>query len=283
LSEIEDATVQAGSTMTSSVFDALRRHAYEQAGIAIRENKHTLVSSRIAKRMRECGLTSEREYLAFLEGDRSGREMMCFLDAISTNFTNFFREPDHFALLETEVRSWVAAGAHKLRVWCAAAATGEEPYSLAMTLAETARAPVEWKLLATDISVTALRTAAAGVYANSRLTAVPEPLRSRYFTEHAGGAEPTSRASIDLKARMLFKRVNLATPPFPVRGELDAIFCRNVMIYFDAPVRQRLVSELERLLRPGGLLVVAHSETLNGIRTELTTVRPSVYRKPLVP
>lgn len=268
--------------MTHSVFDALRRLAYDQAGIAIRENKQTLVSARIAKRMRECGLTSEREYLAFLEGDKSGQEMVRFLDAISTNFTNFFREPDHFQLFEEEIRSWLDQGARKLRIWCAAAATGEEPYSLAMTLAETVgHAPVEWKLLASDISVSALRTAAAGTYPNSRLGQVPAALRARYFSEQPvePGDESAGRISSELRARVLFKRVNLATPPFPLRGELDAVFCRNVMIYFDNAVRQRLVSEIERLLRPGGLLVVAHSETLNGIRTGLRTVRPSVYRK----
>jgi len=268
--------------MTHSVFDALRRLAYDQAGIAIRENKQTLVSARIAKRMRECGLTSEREYLAFLEGDKSGQEMVRFLDAISTNFTNFFREPDHFQLFEEEIQSWLDQGARKLRIWCAAAATGEEPYSLAMTLAETVgSAPVEWKLLASDISVSALRTAAAGIYPSSRLAQVPAPLRARYFSELPAtpGAEVPSRVSSDLRARVLFKRVNLATPPFPMRGDLDAVFCRNVMIYFDNAVRQRLISEIERLLRPGGLLVVAHSETLNGIRTGLRVVRPSVYRK----
>jgi len=268
--------------MTHSVFDALRRLAYDEAGIAIRENKQTLVSARIAKRMRECGLTSEREYLAFLEGDKTGQEMVRFLDAISTNFTNFFREPDHFKLFEEEIRGWLDNGARKLRIWCAAAATGEEPYSLAMTLAETlGNAPVEWKLLASDISVSALRTAASGVYPSSRLEQVPAALRSRYFNEQPGaaGGESTHRISTELRSRVLFKRVNLATPPFPMRGDLDAVFCRNVMIYFDNAVRQRLISEIERLLRPGGLLVVAHSETLNGIRTGLRVVRPSVYRK----
>jgi chemotaxis protein methyltransferase CheR len=128
--------------------------------------------------------------------------------------------------------------------------------------------------------VTALRTAAAGVYADSRLEPVPQAMRRRYFTP-AGrdGSESASRVADELRSRLLFKRVNLATPPFPMRGELDVIFCRNVMIYFDNAVRQRLVQELERLLKPGGLLVVAHSETLNGIRSGLRALMPSVYRK----
>jgi chemotaxis protein methyltransferase CheR len=110
---------------------------------------------------------------------------------------------------------------------------------------------------------------------------VPPELRARYFAEQppVAGEEAQSRVSNELRARVLFKRVNLATPPFPMRGDIDVVFCRNVMIYFDNAVRQRLVSEIERILRPGGLLVVAHSETLNGIRSGLHTVRPSVYRK----
>jgi chemotaxis protein methyltransferase CheR len=267
--------------MSVSVFDGFRRLAYDQAGIAIRDNKQTLVSARIAKRVRECGLSSERAYLEYLQGDRSGEEMVRFLDAISTNFTSFFREPDHFDLLADEVRSWVKDGSKQIRIWCAAAATGEEPYSLAMTLSEAiGTAPVEWRLLASDISVTALNTATTGVYPDSRLEQVPAALKRKYFLRNSGaGGEPSSRVNDELRRRMLFKRVNLATPPYPLRGELDAVFCRNVMIYFDNAVRQRLVSEMERLLRPGGVLVVAHSETLNGVRTGLRTLMPSVYRK----
>ncbi len=267
--------------MSVSVFNALRRLAYDQAGIAIRENKQTLVSARIARRMRECGVTSERAYLEYLEGDRSGREMVRFLDAISTNFTSFFREPDHFEFLSEEVRRWIAEGSSRIRVWCAAAATGEEPYSLGITLSEAVgAASVEWRLLASDISVAALDTAAKGVYSDARLEPVRAPLRRKYFVRApSAGGEAASRVSDELRRRVLFKRINLAAPPFPLRGELDAVFCRNVMIYFDNAVRQRLVSELERLLKPGGILVVAHSETLNGVRSRLRTLMPSVYRK----
>lgn len=268
--------------MNASVFDALRQLAYDQAGIAIRENKQTLVSARIAKRMRSFGFESERQYLEYLRSDRTGEELVQFLDAISTNFTSFFREADHFQQLRDEASDWLRRGASTARVWCAAAATGEEPYTLAMTLAESLDAQgVAWKLLASDISVTALRTAAAGVYERSRIEPVPQALRRKYFdAESRELPEGHVRVAESLRKRVMFRRLNLSTPPFPMRGDLDAVFCRNVMIYFDTAVRQRLVSEIERLLRPGGLLVVAHSETLNGINTGLRTVRPSVYRKP---
>lgn len=268
--------------MNSSVFHALRKLAYDRAGISIRENKQSLMSARIAKRMRKLGFGTERQYLDYLVSDASGDEMVQFLDAISTNFTSFYREDEHFRMLAEQAQAWLAGGARKIRIWCAAAATGEEPYTLAMTLSEAFEGRgVDWRLLASDISVRALSSASAGRYESSRLTRVPRPLLHKYFAPAPPepGSEPKSEVRPELRAKILFKRINLAKPPFPMRGELDAVFCRNVMIYFDNAVRQRLVSEIERLLKPGGLLVVAHSETLNGVDTELKTVCPSVYRK----
>jgi chemotaxis protein methyltransferase CheR len=266
--------------MDSTVFQELRKMAYEQAGIALRENKEALLSARIAKRMRKLGLHAEQEYLEYLRNDGSGSEMVEFLDAISTNFTSFFREQDHFELLQREATTWLEEQRSAVRIWCAAAATGEEPYSLAMTLNETlAGRDVDWRILATDISVGALLTAQAGRYEDARLTPVPAALRRKYFLPDTAESGRGNRVSETLREHITFTRLNLATPPFPMRGGLDAVFCRNVMLYFDNTVRQKLIAEIELLLRPGGLLVIAHSETLNGVRSGLKTVRPSVYRK----
>lgn len=268
--------------MNAVVFQELRKLAYERAGIALRENKEALLSARIAKRMRKLGLRAEQEYLEYLRGDGSGSEMIEFLDAISTNFTSFFREQDHFELLQREAATWLDDRRSSVRIWCAAAATGEEPYSLAMTLAESlAGHGTDWRILATDISVGALLTAQGGRYDDGRLAPVPMALRRKYFSSDPGDPQSGrgNRVSEKLRERITFTRLNLATPPFPMRGGLDAVFCRNVMIYFDNAVRQRLIAEIELLLRPGGLLVIAHSETLNGVSTGLKTVRPSVYRK----
>jgi chemotaxis protein methyltransferase CheR len=268
--------------MNAGVFQALRKLAYERAGIALRENKQSLMSARIAKRMRSLGLASEGEYLDYLLADRGGDEMVQFLDAISTNFTSFFREDEHFRMLDHEARQWADSGARRVRLWCAASSTGEEPYTLAMTLAEAfGQRQIDWKILASDISTRALAAASAGQYEASRLARVPKELVRKYFAHKpaSSAGEPVLEVRRDLRQRILFRRINLATPPFPMRGGLDAVFCRNVMIYFDNAVRQRLISEVERILRPGGLLVVAHSETLNGVESGLRTVCPSVYRK----
>ncbi len=268
--------------MDRQVFQGFRDLAYQHAGIALRENKEALVSSRIAKRVRSLGLGSEHQYLEYLRNDKSGEELISFLDVISTNFTSFYREDDHFEVFREELLSCAAHGTKRVRVWCAAASTGEEPYTLAMTLAETLGSKVDnWRLLATDISMSVLQTASQGSYEASKLARVPRPLREKYFHEEAdpAGGPNILRVNEALRSKIVFKRLNLSSLPFPLCGPLDVVFCRNVMIYFDLSTRQHLVGEIERLLKPGGLLVIAHSETLNGVRTGLGMLKPSVYRK----
>ena len=267
--------------MDPRTFRGFCKLAYDHAGIALRENKETLVAARIAKRIRTLGLSSESEYLDYLQNDSTGEELLSFIDVISTNFTSFFREGDHFEVLKRELDARVMDGQKRVRLWCAAAATGEEPYTLAITMAEAlAGSAIDWRLLATDISLRALGVAHEGCYEATKLEPVPRGLRERYFSkENAAGGAPMLRARDVLRERTVFKRLNLATPPFPMKGELDIVFCRNVMIYFDLTVRQRLIREIERLLKPGGMLVVAHSETLSGIASSFAMMKPSVYRK----
>lgn len=268
--------------MHDKLFQAFRDLAYGEAGILLSPSKESLVSSRIQKRVRDLGLAGEAEYLAHLQADQSGQELIRFLDAISTNFTSFFREPEHFQVLAEEARALLEQGKKPIRLWCAAAATGEEPYSLAITLAEVLGESWDFRILATDISVKALETASDGRYPLSRLAQVPRGLRDKYFVKDSGPnqEEPVYRVSPALRSRIVFKRLNLAAPPFPLNGELDVVFCRNVMIYFDRTVRQRLVQEVERLLKPNGLFVVAHAETLSGVHSGFLAKKPSIYRRP---
>jgi len=265
--------------MEAETFQAFQQLAYQKAGIFLRPGKAALVQARLARRLRELGLTSEKEYLDRLRVD-AGDELVLFLDAISTNFTKFFREPDHFETLARDVHAAVAAGQTRFRFWCAGCSSGEEPYTAAMVLDPILRNR-DWKILATDISTRVLGRAAEAVYPAEDVEPIPEELRRKYL-EPAGSVDGAPRYAIApaLRQRIVFHRLNLAERPYPMNGPLDAVFCRNVMIYFDRPMRAGLVGEIERVLRPGAHLFIGHSETLNGIETRLRSERPSVYRLP---
>lgn len=266
--------------MEQATFEKYRALIYEKSGIALASGKEALVSARVAKRLRALNLDNHRAYLRMLHEDESGQELIHLLDAISTNVTHFYREPLHFQMLEKIVAEWRQNGQQRFRFWCAASSTGEEPYTIAMTLREVfGSAKVDARLLATDISTKVLARAQEGIYSEERVKPVPKSLLGRYFDKSGprGAAEYTARQS--LKDMILFRRLNLATPPFPMRGPLDAVFCRNVMIYFDNQVRSRLLNEIYRLLKPGGYLFVGHAESLTGMMSPLKLVRPSVYWK----
>ena len=267
--------------MEDQLFQKFCAIAYSKAGIKLHDGKEALVSARVAKRLRALNLSSPREYLNLLESDTSGTEVVSFLDAISTNFTMFFREPEHFKWLREFVEYRVGVqGKRRLRVWCAASSSGEEPYTLAMTIAETVgERQVDWRILATDISTKILATAEQGIYDEAALKDVPRALLGKYFAAEDGrkGADRRWSVTADLRRKIVFRRLNLAKPPYPMPGPLDVVFCRNVMIYFDDPVRQGLISEVDRLLVGDGLVCIGHSESLSGLKTRLEIIEPSVY------
>ncbi len=262
--------------MDASTYHRLCSIAYQKAGISLGPTKEALVAARVGKRVRALGLASEAEYLARLEDDRTGEETIQFLDAISTNHTAFFREHDHFELVRKLVSDWYKAGQRHPRIWSAASSTGEEPYSIAFTLSDIPEAgEMDWRILATDISTRVLRKAEEARFGVERLRSLDQGTRKRYFERVPGSEDMVVRR--ELKSRIAFRRLNLAVPPYPMRGPFDIIFCRNVMIYFDQVVRQRVISAMERLLRPGGYLLIGHSEALSGIQVGLRMVRPSVF------
>jgi chemotaxis protein methyltransferase CheR len=266
--------------MNAALLNRFADIAYARAGIRLRDGKEALVSARVSKRMRALELERIEDYLAILEGPEADQEIVYFLDAISTNFTSFLREPDHFVRFAELVRSKLEAGQRRFRFWCAASSTGEEPYTIAMTAAEVmGERDVDWRILATDISTRVLGVAQAGVYDDPVLEPVPRAQRERWFTKttERGARGPRWAVASALKQHVTFKRLNLATPPFPMKGPLDAVFCRNVMIYFDQPVRQQLIAGIERLLARDAILFIGHSETLSGLDTQLRALKPSVY------
>ncbi|MBN2526219.1 MAG: protein-glutamate O-methyltransferase CheR [Deltaproteobacteria bacterium] len=270
--------------MNKSIFNRFRDIAYEKAGISLSEQKKELVSARVAKRQRALNIADVSDYLNYLESANNNDEIVHFLDAISTNFTHFMREKSHFDLLQDELQLWRARGHDRLRIWCAASSSGEEPYSLAITVLDSFGGVLpNARILATDINTTVLAQASLGEYNGKSLEALTRAQRANYFerlTERRKSAEDSRyRVKKNVRELLVFKRLNLAKIPYPMNGPLDFVFCRNVMIYFDRVVRQRLITEVERLLIPGGLLMIGHSETLAGLTTGLKALKPSVYKK----
>lgn len=243
----------------------------------------SMVSARIRKRLRELQIDDEKSYLEHLESHAD--ELVELLNVISTNVTHFYREAVHFDFLRKLMSGWAKEGQTRFRFWCAAASTGEEPYTIAMTLNETfagtARRP-DMRLLASDISTRVLDHCRAGVYRGDQMTNVPERIRSRYFKKKNVSNSECEYFEVreNLKKLIVFRRLNLNEPPFPMKGPLDVVFCRNVMIYFDQATKTRLLKDVYRLLKPGGYLFVSHTESLTGITHGLKSMAPSIYMKP---
>lgn len=263
-------------------FDKLCAIARQSAGINLKEGKEALVAARLAKRLRALGMTSTRQYIRLLEEDTTGEELQHYIDSIATNYTSFFREPDHFDVLQKYLVNGQQMGQTRFRFWSAACSTGEEPYTMAMALREVIASDeeIDWKILATDISHKALSKAIAGHYEDKSVKKVPIAWRVANFRAIPGPRGARFEVVPEIRSKVTFARVNLSKPPFPMRGPLDAIFCRNVMIYFSNEVRQNLLREIERLLKRGGILFMGHSESLTTLSTILRPAGSAVYVKP---
>jgi chemotaxis protein methyltransferase CheR len=261
-------------------FRKIQKFIYNEVGINLTDSKRALVSSRVGKRMRQLDIDHYRDYLDFVERDNSGEELIQFLNAISTNVTHFFREKDHFVRLSEIFQEALNTGTGRFRVWSAACSSGEEPYSIAITLRELlGKKEFDLKILATDISTKVLRHSLEGIYSEKQMKTVDRQHRETYFEKMVSKPENQYKVKNFIREMVLFKRLNLSKVPFPLKGNLDVIFCRNVMIYFDDTVRSRLVQEFYRLLRPGGYLFVGHSESLASIENKFTLQKASVYKK----
>lgn len=267
--------------MEKKIFNEFRNIIYAKSGISLSDNKEALVSSRINKRIRILGLASHGEYLDYLKRQKHGEdEIMNFLDVISTNTTSFFREPAHFDFFLDFMSKCIQDGQKRFRIWCAASSSGEEPYSLAMLYFENfANEGLDFKILATDISKTVLNTAFAGIYNEEKIKSVPAPYAKKYFSVKTENNKKTYQIKDKVKEIVVYKWLNLSAPPFPMKGPLDVVFCRNVMIYFDNDIKQKLIDSIYRLLRPDGILMVGHSESLSGIKTRFKCLKPAIYIK----
>lgn len=242
----------------SADFERVRKLLYQHAGISLSDHKKDMVYSRLARRLRANNIRSFSEYLDFVESER-GEEWEAFVNALTTNLTSFFREAHHFPLLAEHILS---LNKRPIRLWCSAASTGEEPYTMAMTVIDafgTFKPPVE--IVATDIDTNVLDKAKAGVYPIERVEKLQEDIVKRFFLKGVGRYEGQVRVRRELMELIEFRQLNLLAPRWPVNGPFDAIFCRNVMIYFDKDTQYKILKRFIPLLEPHGLLYAGHSES----------------------
>ncbi|MDB5972786.1 MAG: Chemotaxis protein methyltransferase [Hydrocarboniphaga sp.] len=247
-------------TLTDGDFRRVCAMIRARAGIALNDSKRDLVYSRLVRRLRACGADSFRAYLDPLEADANADEWQEFTNALTTNLTSFFREEHHFERL-AELLAQRQPGEHLL-LWCAASSTGEEPYSIAITAAEvfgTMKPPVS--ILATDIDTQVLATAAEGIYTQDRIEKLSDARRRKFFKRGAGGNQGLCRVNDELRSLVSFRQLNLLGERYPMKGPFRAVFCRNVMIYFDKPTQYTVLSRIAPLLSPEGLLFAGHSES----------------------
>lgn len=257
-------------------FAQVRRMIYERAGIALGAHKHEMVYSRLARRLRALRLSSFSDYLEQLRQTPENPEWEHFINALTTNLTAFFREPHHFPILQKFARD----RGRPLSVWCSAASTGEEPYSIAIALAELSQpGATRGQVLATDINTEVLRSARAGVYPLERIAEVSTERRKRFFMKGRGAMQGKVRVSSELADMVTFQQLNLLDERWNLPSRFDAIFCRNVMIYFDKPTQGRILARFARLLEKGGLLFAGHSENFTYVAREFRLLGRTVYER----
>ncbi len=271
-------TAEPSYELSHADFERVRAMIYRHAGISLNPSKRTMVYSRLSRRLRALGKPSFCSYLDDLNAARSdASEWQEFVNALTTNLTSFFREQHHFPVLAEHIQQCARQGPVKL--WCCAASTGEEPYTIAITAMEAlkSRTPAV-SLLATDIDTAVLDKARSGVYTDKVTEKLDAGLMRRHFLRGRGKEEGMVRVRADLVAMIQFRQLNLLSPRWPMDTKFDAIFCRNVMIYFDKPTQRLVLERLAAHLRPGGLLFAGHSENFTQSRDLFELQGKTVYR-----
>jgi len=268
--------------LSSQQFDKISRLVYQVSGIDLHEGKEELVKARLIKRLRYLKIFGFDRYLKYLANDKNGNEVQAMVDVLTTNKTNFFRESEHLEYLRNEIIPGL--GNDQIRLWSAGCSSGEEPYSIAITLCEAIPdiGKRDIKILATDISDRMMERARQGLYNEETLKGLPPQLKRKYFQKADSGISQRYRVVTQLQSMVCFAKLNLMEE-WPMRGMFDVIFCRNVMIYFDKQTQEKLVKRFWSLLRAGGYLMVGHSESLTFMAHDYRYIKPAVYQKVKVP
>ena len=265
-------------TFSNGDFTRVQKLIYQRAGISLHEGKQAMVYSRLSRRLRETGRGSFAEYLQWLQsasGDAAEAEWQEFVNSLTTNLTSFFREDHHFHCLADDLK---AVNARPIRIWCCAASTGEEPYSIAMTCHEALGGSASVQIVSSDIDTNVLNTARHGVYNADARGLSPERLR-RHFLRGKGANAGRIRVLPELARMIEFRPFNLMTPRWSLGEPFDIVFCRNVMIYFDAPTQRKVLENIHAVMRPNGQLYVGHSENFTESRDLFQLRGKTVYSR----
>jgi len=276
-------------SMRTKEFEQFSALIYDEVGIKMPPAKKTMLEARLQKRLKALGMHSFQEYSDFIFSP-AGREqeIIHLIDVVTTNKTDFFREPQHFDFLVREaiptmqkIRGAGESSTNPFRIWSAGCSTGEEPYTMAMVLSDYAATNqgFRFSILASDICTQVLQKAAAGVYGDDRIDTIPMSLKRKYLLRSKDRSKGLVRIAPELRTCVSFKRVNFMDEQFGINERMDVIFCRNVVIYFDKPTQAKLMKKFHRQLVSGGYLFIGHSETLNGLGVPFTQVANTVYRK----
>jgi chemotaxis protein methyltransferase CheR len=280
MSQLIDASprevVDQEFAFSAADFDRTRQLIYQRAGISLHEGKRAMVYSRLSRRLRETGHRSFAEYLRWLEGSGSDQEWQEFINCLTTNLTSFFREEHHFHALSEALRALPSGRAP--RIWCNAASTGEEPYSIVMVLAEVLGSGSGARLMASDIDTKVLATAQRGVYPADSRGLSPERLK-RHFMRGTGNNSGLIRVKPELTKMVEFRQFNLMSTSWSLGDPFEMVFCRNVMIYFDHATQRKVLERIHAVMRPGGLLYVGHSENFTDSRDLFQLRGKTIYQR----
>ncbi|MBI3351474.1 MAG: protein-glutamate O-methyltransferase [Nitrospirae bacterium] len=266
--------------VTDKEFKLFSALVYKESGIRLNDNKRALLVSRLSKRLRELGLDTFKEYYDQYLNNESDGELIQMLDLISTNKTSFFREPAHFDFLKKVILPSLSH-LKQIKIWSSACSSGEEPYTIAMTLFDNVMNPNQWdfRILASDLSTRVLARAQSGIYDLDQVGEINSARAKLHFLRGTGENKGKIKVKPHLQNMITFNRINLMDERYRIKNNLDLIFCRNVMIYFDRETQQRLMKKFYHYLKPGGYLFIGHSESLQWLEHSFNYAAPTIYRK----
>ncbi|HON19153.1 MAG TPA: protein-glutamate O-methyltransferase [Salinivirgaceae bacterium] len=268
--------------LTDKEFNLLSSFIYNEYGIKMPPIKKVMLQSRLQKRLKVLGMRSFKEYCDYVFSAEGSNEVIHMMDVVSTNKTDFFREPIHFDFLrETILPELVANGQRSVKIWSAGSSSGEEAYTIAITISEFAETknPIDFQIIGTDISTQVLKTAIEGIYKEDKIANLPLSIKKKYFLRSKDPEKKLVRIVPQLRQKVKFGRLNLMDDIYPINETFDIVFCRNTLIYFDRPTQEKVINKLCQHLRPNGYFFLGHSESITNMAVPLMHLKPTIFKR----